>query len=262
MHEMNLRTSIASSDLHLEFEETAAESARLKSALLSAEQKSVELQHQLHDRDSEVLQVRQIHPEFAERFAELESSVTAIMRSSQQRQEQDFEIPAILEQLQELTQGLSHLFRSISSTESRVRVELLKHENTSIITEQELAQALAEIDVLRRRNAEMERYLNENGGGGEISINGYAVRSKKFTLREKEFESALQELKMEVADRDKCILCMMEQMNQAAASHEAAVLLSTTLLHQQKTLNAEIERDRQRLLQVCIKFTVSEPYGN
>lgn len=245
----NATINSAGSDLRTLNDENASESVLLKSALQSAEQRSSELQHQLQDRECEVLQLKQIHQGFTERFAELESTVTAVVKASQQRQEQDFEPPAVLDQLRQLTNGLSNLLGSISSTESRVRVELLKQENTSIITEQELAQALAEIEVLRRRNTELERALDEHGSGSD-SVSGYAVRSSKFSSREKEFESALQSLKNEVADRDKCILCMMEQMNQAAASHEAAVLLSTTLLHQQKTLNADIERDRQRLLQV------------
>ncbi len=249
----NATINSAGSDLRTLNDENASESVLLKSALQSAEQRSSELQHQLQDRECEVLQLKQIHQGFTERFAELESTVTAVVKASQQRQEQDFEPPAVLDQLRQLTNGLSNLLGSISSTESRVRVELLKQENTSIITEQELAQALAEIEVLRRRNTELERALDEHGSD---SVSGYAVRSSKFSSREKEFESALQSLKNEVADRDKCILCMMEQMNQAAASHEAAVLLSTTLLHQQKTLNADIERDRQRLLQVHPQYNL------
>ena len=114
----------------------------------------------------------------------------------------------------------------------------------------ELAQALADIVALQRRNVELEQALEKKNDNSDGTINGYAVRSSKFTSREKELEAALLELKSEVAERDKCILCVMEQMNTAAAQHESAVLLSTSLLHQQKTLNADIERDRQRLLQV------------
>jgi hypothetical protein len=147
--------------------------------------------------------------------------------------------------------GLSHLLSSVSSTESRVRVEFLKQEQSAVLAEQELAQALADIDMMRRRNSELEQVLAKVGGNGSGSIEGYAVRGGKFTPREKDLEAALQELKGEVADRDKCILCIMEQMNAAASVHEEAALLSTTLLHQQRTLNADIERDRQRLLQVC-----------
>ena len=215
-----------------------------ESALLCAEQKAAALQLQLQDRESEVLQLRQMHQDFTERFANLESSVSAVVKSSQQRHEKDLDSHAFIEQLQHLMSGLSSMCGTISSTEARVRVELLKHESSSMIAEQELAQALAEADMLRQRNTELQQAVEKG------CVNGYAVPSRKFTSREKEFEAALQELRNEVVQRDKCILCMMEQMNQAAAEHEAAVLLSTTLLQQQKHLNADIERDRQRLLQV------------
>jgi hypothetical protein len=185
-----------------------------------------------------------MHQDFTERFANLESSVSAVLKSSQQRHEKDLDSLAFIEQLQHLMSGLSSMCGTISSTEARVRVELLKHESSSMIAEQELAQALAEADMLRQRNTELQQAVEKG------CVNGYAVPSRKFTSREKEFEAALQELRNEVVQRDKCILCMMEQMNQAAAEHEAAVLLSTTLLQQQKHLNADIERDRQRLLQV------------
>jgi hypothetical protein len=219
-----------------------------ESALRCAEQKAAELQLQLQDRESEVLQLRRMHQDFTERFANLESSVSAVVKSSQQRHEKGLDSPAFIEQLQHLMSGLSSICATISNTEARVRVELLKHESSSLIVEKELAQALAQADMLRQRNTELEQAVEKD------CVNGYAVPSRKFTSREKEFEAALQELKNEVTDRDKCILCMMEQMNQAAAEHEAAVLLSTTLLHQQKNLNADIERDRQRLLQVISLF--------
>ena len=78
--------------------------------------------------------------------------------------------------------------------------------------------------MLRRRNMDLEQALENTRGESDGSISGYAVRGSKFSLREKELEIALLESKQEVADRDKCILCLMGQMNEAVASHEEAVL--------------------------------------
>lgn len=204
----------------------------LQSALLTADQKSSEQLQQLHDRESDHMQLKMLRHEVQERFADLQSSVTAVVTSSHQRLEKDAETPVVVGQLQQLTSGLSHLLSSISNTESRVRVELLKHDKASVIAEQELAQALADIVVLRRRNSDLEQELENLRGEGDGSINGYALRGSKFSSREKELENAVLELKNEVADRDKCILCLMEQMNAAAASHEEAV--HYTPLHQQR----------------------------
>jgi hypothetical protein len=227
-------------------DQRAAAAESPASSLHYERQQSFKLQQQLQDRDDEAMQLKRLQSEVQQRFDVLEASVSSVLRpSSEQRQQEEAESPAVVTQLQQLMGGLSQLFSSISSTESRMRVELLKQESTSVMAEQELAQALADIVALQRRNAELEQALDTDG-----TINGYAVRSSKFSLREKELEAALLELKSEVAERDKCILCLMEEMNTAAAEHESAVLLSTSLLHQQKTLNADIERDRQRVLQV------------
>jgi hypothetical protein len=157
-----------------------------------------------------------------------------------------------MEQLSQLSNGLAQVLKSIGGNDSRFRVGMLQQDQNTILVEQELAHALAEVDMLRRRNGELERALAEAAGGHSGHIDGYAVRGTKFSSREKELEAAVLELKSEIADRDKCILCIMEQMNSAAVSHEEAVLHSTTLLQQQKCLNAELDRDRQRLLQVCL----------
>jgi hypothetical protein len=231
-------------------DQRAATAESLASWLHHERQQSYKLQQQLRDRDDEAIQLRRLQSEVQQRFAVLEASVSSVLRPSEQRQPQDAESPAVVAQLQQLMGGLSELFSSISSTESRMRVELLKQESSSVMAEQELAQALADIVALQRRNVELEQALENKKDSNDGVINGYAVRSSKFTSREKELEAALLELKSEIAERDKCILCVMEQMNTAAAQHESAVLLSTSLLHQQKTLNADIERDRQRLLQV------------
>ena len=254
--------------------EDAAKVASLASALSSAEQRYAALQQQQDDRDHEVVQLRELQAVVQGRFSDLESSMTALVRSSQQQQQQQLQQleqqqqaapPVVLEQLQQLVGGLSHVLSSVSSTESRVRVELLKQEQSAVIAEQELAQALAEVDMLRRRNSELEQVLTKMSGdsSSSSSMEGYAVRGARFSSREKELEAALMELKGEIADRDKCILCIMEQMNAAAAAHEEAALVSTTLLHQQRTLNADIERDRQRLLQVLQRaLVVSVPLCN
>jgi hypothetical protein len=231
-------------------DQRAATAESLASWLQHEKQQSYKLQQQLRDRDDEAIELRRLQSEVQQRFAVLEASVSSALRPSEQRQQQDAESPAVVAQLQQLMGGLSELFSSISSTESRMRVELLKHESSSVMAEQELAHALADIVALQRRNVELEHVLESKNDNIDGAINGYAVRSSKFTTREKELEAALLELKSEIAERDKCILCVMEQMNTAAAQHESAVLLSTSLLHQQKTLNADIERDRQRLLQV------------
>lgn len=243
-------SELAPPDRNSPSDQHAATAESLASWLQHERQQSYKLQQQLRDRDDEAVELRRLQSEVQQRFAVLEASVSSVLRPSEQRQQQDAESPAVVAQLQQLMGGLSQLFSSISSTESRMRVELLKHESSSVMAEQELAQALADIVALQRRNVELEQALENKNDNSDGTINGYAVRSSKFTSREKELEAALLELKSEVAERDKCILCVMEQMNTAAAQHESAVLLSTSLLHQQKTLNADIERDRQRLLQV------------
>jgi hypothetical protein len=200
--------------------EISPENASQKNALLSAEQKAPELQNELREGESAALKLRH---DAQERFVDIESSASAVSRSSEQRPGENTEAPAMVGQLQLLTNGLTHLLSSISSTESRVRVELLKQDQASVFAEQELAQALAEIVMLQRRNADLEHELEKTRGKSDGGIDGYAVRSSKFTPREKELESAVLELKNEVADRDRCILCLMGQMNEAAASHEEAV---------------------------------------
>jgi chromosome segregation ATPase len=223
---VDISSDVASSANYSQSTQTAqitAESDSLQTALLTAEQKSSELLQQLHDRESDHMQLKLLRHEMQERFADLQSSVTAFVTSSHQRLEKDAETPVVVGQLQQLTSDLSHVLSSISNTESRVRVELLKHDMTSVIAEQELAQALADIVVLRRRNSDLEQEVENLRGEGNGSIDGYALRGSKFSSREKELENAVLELKNEVADRDKCILCLMEQMNAAAASHEEAV---------------------------------------
>jgi hypothetical protein len=210
-----LKATIASGVADLTHQITA-EPASLKNALLPADQ-----QNEPPQDKSAALQPQH---EMQEISFDIETSVSAVSRSSEQRLELIAEAPIVVGQLQQLTSGLSHLLSSISNTESRVRVELLKQDKASVMAEQELAQALAEIVVLQRRNMDLENELEKARGASEGSIDGYAVRSSKFTPREKELESAVLELKNEVADRDRCILCLMGQMNDAAASHEEAVL--------------------------------------